>query len=394
MNRFPRIDRLPPYLFAMINELTKKARRAGEDIIDLGMGNPDIPTPKPIVDKLIEASKNPKNYRYSVTKGIYKLREAICNWYKRHFEVELDPDNEAVVTIGSKQGLDLLSLSMITPGDVVFVPDPTYPIHTYSVVIAGGDVHSIPLYDLDDFLDRLKKAIKRVWPRPKMIILSFPHNPTTKIADYNFFSEVIKLALEFDIMIIHDLAYADIVFDGYKSLSILEIPEAKKVSIEFFSMSKSYSMPGWRVGFAVGNKEIIRNLIRLKSYFDYGIFQPIQIASIIALNHGDEWAKDIAKTYEKRRDVLVDGFMRIGWQVEKPKATMFVWAKIPEPWDKLGSLEFSKQLLEKAKVAVSPGLGFGELGEGFVRLSLVENEHRIRQAVRGIQKMFKEGIPS
>jgi len=394
MNRFPRIDRLPPYLFAMINELTKKARRAGEDIIDLGMGNPDIPTPKPIVDKLIEASKNPKNYRYSVTKGIYKLREAICNWYKRHFGVELDPDNEAVVTIGSKQGLDLLSLSMITPGDVVFVPDPTYPIHTYSVVIAGGDVHSIPLYDLDDFLDRLKKAIKRVWPRPKMIILSFPHNPTTKIADYNFFSEVIKLALEFDIMIIHDLAYADIVFDGYKSLSILEIPEAKKVSIEFFSMSKSYSMPGWRVGFAVGNKEIIRNLIRLKSYFDYGIFQPIQIASIIALNHGDEWAKDIAKTYEKRRDVLVDGFMRIGWQVEKPKATMFVWAKIPEPWDKLGSLEFSKQLLEKAKVAVSPGLGFGELGEGFVRLSLVENEHRIRQAVRGIQKMFKEGIPS
>ena len=394
MNRFPRIDRLPPYLFAMINELTKKARRAGEDIIDLGMGNPDIPTPKPIVDKLIEASKNPKNYRYSVTKGIYKLREAICNWYKRHFGVELDPDNEAVVTIGSKQGLDLLSLSMITPGDVVFVPDPTYPIHTYSVVIAGGDVHSIPLYDLDDFLDRLKKAIKRVWPRPKMIILSFPHNPTTKIADYNFFLEVIKLALEFDIMIIHDLAYADIVFDGYKSLSILEIPEAKKVSIEFFSMSKSYSMPGWRVGFAVGNKEIIRNLIRLKSYFDYGIFQPIQIASIIALNHGDEWAKDIAKTYEKRRDVLVDGFMRIGWQVEKPKATMFVWAKIPEPWDKLGSLEFSKQLLEKAKVAVSPGLGFGELGEGFVRLSLVENEHRIRQAVRGIQKMFKEGIPS
>ncbi|MBW1971228.1 MAG: aminotransferase class I/II-fold pyridoxal phosphate-dependent enzyme [Deltaproteobacteria bacterium] len=394
MNRFPRIDRLPPYLFAMINELTKKARRAGEDIIDLGMGNPDIPTPKPIVDKLIEASKNPKNYRYSVTKGIYKLREAICNWYKRHFGVELDPDNEAVVTIGSKQGLDLLSLSMITPGDVVFVPDPTYPIHTYSVVIAGGDVHSIPLYDLDDFLDRLKKAIKRVWPRPKMIILSFPHNPTTKIADYNFFSEVIKLALEFDIMIIHDLAYADIVFDGYKSLSILEIPEAKKVSIEFFSMSKSYSMPGWRVGFAVGNKEIIRNLVRLKSYFDYGIFQPIQIASIIALNHGDEWAKDIAKTYEKRRDVLVDGFMRIGWQVEKPKATMFVWAKIPEPWDKLGSLEFSKQLLEKAKVAVSPGLGFGELGEGFVRLSLVENEHRIRQAVRGIQKMFKEGIPS
>ncbi|MCX5896526.1 MAG: aminotransferase class I/II-fold pyridoxal phosphate-dependent enzyme [Proteobacteria bacterium] len=385
MEEFRRIKRLPPYIFSIIDNLKFQARRDGEDIIDMGMGNPDLPTPKPIVDKLIEAVQNPKNHRYSVSRGIYKLRLAITNWYRRNFNVDLDPDSEAIVTMGAKEGLGHMVLSIIGPGDVVLVPNPAYPIHPYSVVIAGGDLTNFPIGRDWDFFEQLTKAVKRTWPKPKLLIISFPNNPTTSVVDLEFFKKIVDFAKENTMLVIHDLAYADLVFDDYKAPSLLQVPGAKDIGVEFFSMSKSYSMPGWRVGFAVGNPQVIAALARLKSYFDYGMFQPIQIASIIALNELQENVKEINAVYQNRRDVLVDGLNKIGWQIEKPKATMFVWAEIPERFRKMGSLDFSKVLLKEARVAVSPGIGFGEYGEGFVRFALVENEHRIRQAIRGIK---------
>lgn len=385
MDEFLRIKRLPPYIFGIIDNLKMQARRAGEDIIDMGMGNPDIPTPKPVVDKLIEAVQNPRNHRYSVSKGIFKLRLAITNWYRRRYNIDLDPENEAIVTMGAKEGLSHMVLSIVSRGDVVFVPNPAYPIHPYSVVIAGGDLTSIPIGEDRDFFEEILKATKRTWPKPKLLIISFPNNPTTAVVSLDFFEKVVDFAKENNILVIHDLAYADLVFDGYTAPSFLQVPGAKDVGVEFFSMSKSYSMPGWRVGFAVGNQKMIGALARLKSYYDYGTFQPIQISSIIALNELQESVKEIASVYEKRRDVLIAGLNKAGWEVKKPKATMFVWAKIPEKFRKAGSLEFSKVLLKEGKVAVSPGIGFGEYGEGFVRFALVENEHRTRQAIRGIR---------
>jgi len=388
MEEFRRIKRLPPYVFSIVDALKIEARRRGDDIIDLGMGNPDIPTPQHIVDKLVEAVANPRNHRYSASKGIYKLRLAITNWYRRRYGVDLDPDTEAIATIGAKEGLSHLAIATISSGDLVLVPTPAYPIHPYSVIIAGGDLHTVPLREEGDFFQDLITTVKQTWPRPKMLILSFPHNPTTKVVDLDFFSKVVDFALDNKIMVVHDLAYADLVFDGYQAPSFLQVKGAKEVGVEFFSLSKSYSMPGWRVGFCSGNAHMISALTRLKSYFDYGIFQPVQIASIIALNEMDESVRDINAIYKSRRDTLVDGLRRAGWSMEKPRATMFVWAKIPEPFVGMGSLEFSKLLLKEAKVAVSPGIGFGDTGEGYVRFALVENEHRINQAVRGIRKIF------
>ncbi|MCX5897478.1 MAG: aminotransferase class I/II-fold pyridoxal phosphate-dependent enzyme [Proteobacteria bacterium] len=385
MEEFRRINRLPPYIFSIIDNLKLQSRREGEDIIDLGMGNPDLPTPKPVVDKLIEAVQNPKNHRYSVSRGIYKLRLAITNWYRRNYNVDLDPDSEAIVTMGAKEGLSHMALSLVGPGDVVLVPNPAYPIHPYSVVIAGGDLMSFPIGKGYDFFEQLMKAVKRTWPKPKLLIISFPNNPTTAVVDLDFFTKIVDFARENKCLVIHDLAYADLVFDDYRAPSLLQVPGAKDIGVEFFSMSKSYSMPGWRVGFAVGNQRMIAALARLKSYFDYGMFQPIQIASIIALNEIQDAVKEITAVYKNRRDVLVEGLNKIGWEIEKPKATMFVWAPIPEKFKQMGSLDFSKVLLKEGKVAVSPGIGFGEYGEGYVRFALVENEHRIRQAVRGIK---------
>jgi len=389
MEEFYRISRLPPYVFGIIRDLLMEARRRGEDIVDLGMGNPDIPTPKHIVEKLKEAVENPRNHRYSLTKGIPKLRVAISQWYKRRYGVEIDPDREAIVTMGVKEGIGHLVLATINPGDVVFVPGPAYPIHVYSVVIAGGDVRTIALKPKEDFFDRLHIAVKTTWPHPKMLIISFPNNPTTEVVDLEFFKEAIAFGKEHGLWILHDLAYADLVYDGYVAPSILQVEGAKEVCVEFFSLSKSYSMPGWRVGFAVGNERLISALAKIKSYFDYGMFQPIQIASIIALNESDGHVKEIVEIYKRRRDTLVDGLRRIGWDVDRPKATMFVWARIPEGFREIGSLEFSKLLLEKAKVASSPGIGFGEYGEGYVRFALVENEHRIKQAIKGVRNLFK-----
>lgn len=389
MREFSRIKRLPPYVFNIVRELMFEARKRGEDIIDFGMGNPDHPTPDFIVNKLIEATKKPQNHRYSASKGIFKLRLAITDWYKRNFDVELDPETEAIATIGSKEGLSHLSLAIIGPGDTVLVPTPTYPIHNYAVIIANGDVVQVPMSKDEDFFQNLLTAFKQLWPTPKILIINFPHNPTTTCVDEDFFKKVVSFAKEHDIIVVHDFAYADIVFDGYKAPSFLQVPGAKDVGVEFFSLSKSYNMPGWRVGFAVGNPEIISALTRIKSYLDYGMFQPIQIASIIALNSGRDCVNEIVQTYKTRRDVLIDGLSQIGWQIEKPKATMFVWAEIPDDFKKLGSLEFSKLLLKEAKIVVSPGIGFGEKGDNFVRFALVENEQRIRQAVRGIKNLFK-----
>jgi len=388
MEDFYRISRLPPYVFGIVRDLLIEARSRGEDIIDLGMGNPDLPTPKHIVAKLVEAARNPRNHRYSVTKGITKLRVAIANWYKRKYDVDIDPETEVVVTMGAKEGIGHLVLATISQGDVVFVPSPAYPIHTYSVVIAGGDLRTIPIIPKEEFFDRLNIAVKTTWPQPKMLIVSFPNNPTTEVVEKDFFEKVIEFAREHDLMVVHDLAYADLVFDGYTAPSFLQVKGAKDVGVEFFSLSKSYSMPGWRVGFAVGNQRMINALGRIKSYFDYGVFQPIQIASIIALNEGDADVVDIVEKYRKRRNVLCEGLYRIGWEVEKPKATMFVWAKIPEAFESMGSIEFSKFLLQEARVATSPGVGFGEYGEGYIRFALIENEHRIKQAVKGIRSLL------
>ena len=387
---FPRIKRLPPYVFAQVDQLKLEARRRGEDIIDLGMGNPDVPTPKHIVDKLIEAAQNPRNYRYSASRGIYKLRLAIADWYRDRYDVDLDPETEAIVTIGSKDGIAHLALATIGPGDVVLVPNPAYPIHTYCVVIAGGDLRSVPLEEgEEDFFERLQAATRLTWPKPKMLILNFPHNPTTATVDLSFFEKVVAFAKEHDLLVLHDLAYADLVFDGYKAPSILQVPGAKDVAVEFYTLSKSYSMPGWRVGFAVGNSRMIHALARLKSYFDYGIFQPIQIAAIIAFRHCDAYAVEQAKVYEARRDCLCSGLERIGWDVTPPKATMFAWVPIPEPWREMGSIEFALKLMREAEVAVAPGRGFGEAGEGYLRIALVENDKRIRQAVRQIRRALQ-----
>ena len=389
MEEFQRIKRLPPYVFNIVTSMKIEARRLGEDIIDFGMGNPDQPTPKHIVDKMIEAVKNPRNHRYSASKGITKLRLAITDWYKRNFGVELDHESEVIITIGSKEGLSHLALATISPGDVVMVPTPTYPIHPYSVIIAGGEVRSIPLREGSDFFDDMTDAYKHTWPRPKMLIINFPHNPTTMVVGLDFFKKIVDFALENKLIVVHDLAYADLSFDGYKVPSFLQIPEAKKIGVEFYTLSKSYNMPGWRVGFCVGNKEVIGALTKIKSYLDYGIFQPIQIASIIALNGPQDCVAEIRERYRKRRDILVDGLNRIGWKVDKPVATMFVWARIPDNFAKMGSLEFSKLLLSEAKVAVSPGIGFGEYGDDHVRFALVENEHRTRQAIAGIKRALR-----
>lgn len=384
---FPRIKRLPPYVFAVVNQLKMELRRKGEDVIDLGMGNPDLPTPKHIVEKLCEAAKLGKNHRYSASRGITQLRCAISEWYKRRFDVDIDPETEAVVTIGSKEGLSHLLLAAIQPGDVILTPSPAYPIHPYGAIIAGGDVRYFNVCPCMDFFEELERAYKNSWPRPKMLIINFPHNPTTAVVEnLDFFKKVVDFAKENNIMVIHDFAYADLVFDDYKAPSFLQVPGAKDVGVEFFSMTKSYSMAGWRVGFCVGNKEIVGALTKIKSYLDYGMFQPIQIASIVALRGPQDCVEEIRKTYERRRDVLIKGLQQAGWNVVPPKATMFVWAEIPEPFKKMGSLEFAKFLINEAKVAVSPGIGFGEGGEGFVRFALVENEHRIRQATRGIKK--------
>ncbi len=380
---FFRINRLPPYVFNEVQALKLKARQAGEDIIDFGMGNPDHGSPPHVVEKLIEAARNPKNHRYSASRGITKLRHAICAWYQRNYNVNLDPETEAIVTMGSKEGLAHLALAMVAPGDVVLTPTPSYPIHPYSIIIAGGEVRGFPLRQDGDFFEDMLTAFRQTLPRPKILILSFPHNPTTAVVDLGFFKKVVAFAKENNLYVVHDLAYADIVFDGYKAPSFMQVPGAKDVGVEFFTLSKSYSMPGWRVGFCVGNTKMVGALQKIKSYLDYGIFQPI------ALNGPQECVRETVAMYRSRRDTLVDGLNRIGWKVEKPLATMFVWARIPEAYREAGSLEFSKLLLRDAKVAVSPGIGFGEGGDDHVRFGLVENEHRTRQAIRGIKKTLK-----
>lgn len=391
MYEFNRIKRLPPYVFAIVNNLKMEYRRRGEDIIDLGMGNPDMPAPKHVIDKLCEAAKNPKNHRYSASKGITHLRMAICEWYKRRFNVDLDPESEAVATIGSKEGLSHLAFATIQPGDVVMTPTPAYPIHPYSVIIAGGEVTSIPIGKGVDFFAEMQKTYKKTWPRPKMLIINFPHNPTTMVVEgLDFFKKVVDFAKENNIIVLHDFAYADLIFDGYKAPSFLEVPGAKDIGVEFFSLTKSYSMAGWRVGFCVGNKDIVGALIKIKSYLDYGMFQPIQIAAIVALRGPQDCVEKFREVYESRRNTLIKGLNKAGWHVEPPKATMFVWAEIPERFKKMGSLEFCKYLIAEAGVAVSPGIGFGEGGDEYVRFALVENEHRIKQAVKGIKKAINK----
>ena len=390
---FHKLNRLPPYLFAEVIALMAAARRRGEDVIDLGMGNPDLPTPTHVVDKICEAARNPRNHRYSASRGLPNLRSAISEWYQRRHAVAIDPDREAIAVIGSKEGLAHFILMTIGPGDVVLCPDPAYPIHQYSVIISGGDLRTVPLTPDTDFIENLEAAMKRTWPKPKLLILSFPANPTGQVVDRAFFERVIEFARDNDLMVVHDFAYAEVCFDGYQAPSILEVPGARDVAIEFGSLSKSHSMAGWRVGFAAGNPDMIHALGRIKSYLDYGMPTPIQVGAIVALRGPQDCVTEAARTYRDRRDALIEGLGAPGdgqWKIEKPLATMFVWAPIPEPLRSLGSLEFAKRLMTEAKVAVSPGLGFGEAGEGFVRFALVENRHRIRQAVRGIRRFLRE----
>jgi alanine-synthesizing transaminase len=389
-DEFPRIKRLPPYVFNIVNDLKAKARARGEDIIDFGMGNPDRPAPAHIVEKLVEAAQRPDTHRYSVSRGIPRLRKAICDWYKRKFDVDLDPDTETIVTIGSKEGLAHLALATVGPGDAVLVPNPAYPIHPYGFVIAGADIRHVPLTPDVDFFAELEKSVKDSWPKPKMLVLNFPGNPTTQCVDLDFFQQVVDFAREHEIWVVHDLAYGEITFDDYKAPSILQVPGAKDVAVEFYTLSKTYNMPGWRVGFMSGNPTLVAALARMKSYLDYGMFTPIQVAAITALDGPQDCVDEIVATYKNRRDVLCDGLNAIGWRVEKPKATMFVWARIPERYREMGSLEFSKKLLQEAKVAVSPGIGFGEYGDDYVRFGLIENEHRTRQAIRGIRDMMRK----
>ncbi|MFS8974661.1 alanine transaminase [Cupriavidus necator] len=387
--RFARIDRLPPYVFNITAELKMAARRRGEDIIDMSMGNPDGATPPHIVAKLTEAAQRPDTHGYSASKGIPRLRRAISHWYKERYDVEIDPDTEAIVTIGSKEGLAHLMLATLDRGDSVLVPDPSYPIHIYGAVIAGADIRSVPLVPGIDFFAELERAIRGSYPKPKMIVLGFPSNPTAQCVELDFFERVIALARKHDIFVVHDLAYADIVFDGWKAPSIMQVPGAKDIAVEFFTLSKSYNMAGWRIGFMVGNPDLVAALTRIKSYHDYGTFTPLQVAAIAALEGDQQCVRDIAAQYESRRDVLARGLIESGWPVDIPKASMYIWARIPEPYRHLGSLEFARQLLEKAKVTVSPGIGFGDYGDEYVRFALIENESRIRQAVRGIKAMFR-----
>jgi alanine-synthesizing transaminase len=390
MSTFERLNRLPPYVFAVVNDLMSAARKNGEDIINLGMGNPDQPTPQHIVDKLTEAANKGVNHRYSASKGIYKLRLAICDWYLRKFNITLDPNSEAVATIGSKEGLAHLALGVSGPGDTVLCSTPAYPIHPYAFVIAGAQVIHVGLFPQYSFLQRVKEAFQNTHPKPKFLILNFPNNPTTATVGLEFFEEAVAFAKANDMYIIHDLAYGDLCFDGYQAPSILQIPGAKDVAVEFSTLSKSYNMAGWRVGFCVGNKEIVGALVKIKSYLDYGMFQAIQIAAIAALNGPQECVREISAMYGSRRTVLVDALNRAGWPVEKPNASMFVWAEMPEQTKQMGSLEFAKVLVQEAGVAVSPGIGFGNAGEGFVRFALIENEERIRQAVRGIRNVLQQ----
>ncbi len=387
---FPRIERLPPYVFNITSEFKMAARRRGEDIIDMSMGNPDGPTPKHIVDKLVEASKRPNTHGYSVSRGIPRLRKAICDWYKRRYNVEFDPDTEAIVTIGSKEGLAHLMLATLDRGDTVLVPNPSYPIHIYGAVIAGAEIRHIPMAEGVDFFEEAERAIRNSFPKPKMMILGFPSNPTAMCVELEFFERIIALAKANNILVVHDLAYADITFDGWKAPSIMQVPGARDVAVEFFTLSKSYNMAGWRIGFMVGNKELVSALARIKGYLDYGTFTPIQVAAIAALDGPQECVGQIRAEYQDRRDVLVKGLHDAGWMVEKPKASMYIWAKIPEPYRKMGSLEFAKKLLADAKVSVSPGIGFGDYGDDHVRFALIENADRIRQAVRGIKQMFRQ----
>jgi alanine-synthesizing transaminase len=391
MEEFSRIQRLPAYVFNITGEMKSAARRRGEDIVDFGMGNPDGATPRHIVDKLVEAAMKPSAHRYSVSRGLPRLRKAICNWYQTRYGVELDPETEAIVTIGSKEGIAHLCLAILDSRDTVLVPNPSYPIHIYGPVIAGAHIVSVPVHDQDEFLKQLEDLIPRMTPRPKAVIVNFPSNPTTECVELPFLARLVELAREHGFYLIHDLAYADIAFDGYKPPSVMQVPGAKDVAVEFFTLSKSYNMPGWRIGFMVGNQKLVAALSRLKSYFDYGTFTPIQVAAIAALEGPQECVTQICGIYQKRRDVLIEGLNKAGWQVASPKATMFVWAKIPEAYRHLGSLEFSKLLLTEAKVAVSPGIGFGDYGDQHVRFALIENEERTRQALRGIRQMFAKG---
>ncbi|MDE3148335.1 MAG: alanine transaminase [Acidobacteriota bacterium] len=394
MEEFSRIQRLPPYVFNITGEMKVSARRRGEDIVDFGMGNPDGATPKHIVDKMIEAALKPATHRYSVSRGLPRLRKAICNWYKTRYDVDLDPETEAIVTIGSKEGIAHLCLAILDSRDTVLVPNPSYPIHIYGPVIAGAHIISVPVHDREQFLSELEALIPRMTPRPKALIVNFPSNPTTECVELPFLARLVELAREYGFHLIQDLAYADIAFDGYKPPSVLQVPGAKDVAVEFFTLSKSYNMPGWRVGFMVGNPRLVAALARLKSYFDYGTFTPIQVASIAALEGPQECVQEICENYRKRRDVLVEGLNKLGWPVASPKATMFVWAQIPEQYRSLGSLEFSKLLLTEAKTAVSPGIGFGDYGDGHVRFALIENEERTRQALRGIKQMLAKRLVS
>jgi alanine-synthesizing transaminase len=387
MDEFYRIKRLPPYVFTIVNDLKTKARARGEDVIDLGMGNPDQGTPRHIVEKLVEAARNPRNHRYSASRGITRLRKAIATWYRDRYGVEIDPEAEAVATIGAKEGLAHLALAVLQPGDGALVPNPTYPIHAYSVVIADGDLRSVPMLPGEDFFPRLEEAARLSWPKARLLLLSFPHNPTTTCVDRDFFVRVVEFAKEHQLMVVHDFAYADLHFDGYRPPSFLEVPGAKDVGVELFSLTKSYNMAGWRLAFCCGNRAMIHALTRIKSYLDYGVFQPIQIAGIIALEGDQSCVQEIVEVYRRRRDVLVDGLNKLGWSVPKPRGTMFVWAPIPEPFRGLGSLEFAKLLIQECRVAVSPGIGFGEYGEGYVRFALVENEQRTRQALRGLKNL-------
>ncbi len=387
-SNFPRVNKLPPYVFDEIQKLKAAARKRGEDIIDFGMGNPDQSTPEEIVEKLRESVLKGPTHRYSQSKGIPRLRKAICDWYSRKYSVELDPETEAVVTMGSKEGLGHLALATLDQGDGVLVPNPSYPIHPYGFVIAGADIRHVPIGEDIDFFSELESAVTNTFPKPKMLVLNFPGNPSTECVEIDFFEKIVDFAKKNKIWVIQDLAYVDICFDGYKAPSILQVDGAKDVAVEFFTLSKSYNMPGWRVGFCCGNKELLSALSRIKSYFDYGLFTPIQVAAIKALDEGDKYVDEIRDMYQSRRDVLIEGLNKAGWKVESPKATMFIWAKIPSTHKHLGSLEFSKQLLSEAQVAVSPGIGFGTYGEGYVRFSLIENEHRSRQAIRNIKKFL------
>jgi alanine-synthesizing transaminase len=386
-----KLERLPPYVLAIVNDLKARARRAGEDVVDLGFGNPNHPTPPHVVEKLVEAARDPRNHHYSASRGLPNLRRAMARWYQRRYQVTLDPETQVISTIGAKEGLSHFVMAMIQRGDTVLCPDPCYPIHSFSVLIAGGDIRRVPLHPLDSLLARLEEATQASWPKPKMLIASFPHNPTTATVDLAYLARLVDFCRRNDLVFVHDLAYAEICFDGYVPPSVLQVPGAMDCAIEFTSLSKSHAMAGWRVGFAAGNAEAVRALGRVKSYLDYGTFQPIQIATIIALDGPQDFVAEIVEDYRQRRNALVDGLEQASWKIEKPLGTMFVWAPVPERFAHLGSLEFSKLLLEQAQVAVAPGVGFGPAGEGFVRFALVENTHRIRQAVRSMRKLLRDG---